>query len=128
MEESTENFSEAFREGKIELALRIGHLFGRFAGLYQLTKALSPILNDQAQMRVMLRAWDSLDTSVVVDQCVLSSHCQYVSLKKTLDEFYEWLVNVAKSPSRGEKWIRKLGEWVEGRLNEAEAKNVPLDS
>lgn len=128
MEESMHNYAPDFAETKIELAVRVGHLFGRFAALYQLSTALSPILSDRVQVKTMLKSWDALDLRVVVDQCVLSSNCRSEFVEDVFDGFQNWLEDVEKSPSRGDKWISKLGEWVEGKIEEAQQYGVTLSS
>lgn len=124
MEQSTQNFSSEFCEPKIELAVRAGHFMLRFADLYQVSAALSPILSNSEQVQTMLRAWDKLDKRSVADQCALSFDCKPDTLAKVMSSFRGWLSETAAAPSRGKLAIEKLGIWLQEMLENMQNKGV----
>jgi regulatory factor X len=124
MEQSMQNFSSGFCEPKIELSVRLGHLFQRFLALYQLTAALAPMISDPKQVQLMESAWDNLDDQSIFDQCALSSECRPELLSDIMIGFSIWLSDCEASPSNGLQSMDKLGNWIQGLVDSIRGPNL----
>jgi len=105
-----ENYGNTFVEPKVELGARFGHLVLRFLDIYQVTQALSTVLNNPKQLLEMRRSWSKIDFESVRNQSALVCNCRHEDLVQLLEvEFFGILDGLSNS---GEP-VRDIMSWAD---------------
>ncbi|KAG8932553.1 hypothetical protein FRC02_000931 [Tulasnella sp. 418] len=117
-----ENYGNTFVEPKVELGARFGHLVLRFLDMYQVTQALSSVLNNHKQLVDMRRAWGEIDFESVRNQAALVCNCRHGDLLQLLEVDFVQLLDglLAISGSGGVNGnvvtsdpVREVMEWAD---------------
>lgn len=82
----------------------------RFLDIYQVTQALSTVLNNQKQLLEMRRSWGKIDFESVRNQSALVCNCRHEDLVQLLEvEFVAILDGLTKSSEP----VRDIMSWAD---------------
>jgi regulatory factor X len=105
-----DHYGNTFVEPKVELGARFGHLVLRFLDIFQVTQALSRVLQSPDQLADMRRAWDSIDFESVRNQSALVCNCRHEDLVQLLEvDFLNMLDGLVRSPEP----VRDVMAWAD---------------
>ncbi|KAF9009051.1 hypothetical protein BDQ17DRAFT_1448955 [Cyathus striatus] len=105
-----DNYGNTFVEPKVELGARFGHLVLRFLDIYQVTQALSTVLNNHKQLAEMRRSWQKVDFESVRNQSALVCNCRHEDLVQLLEVEF---VTLLDSLSKSNEPVREVMTWAD---------------
>lgn len=130
-----ENYGSTFVEPKVELGARFGHLVCtsrfsrkspcqgdvanrflfplysvRFLDIYQVTQALSTVLQNPKQLADMRRAWSEIDFESVRNQSALVCNCRHEDLIQLLEVDF---VTLLDGLQRSSEPVREVMLWAD---------------
>lgn len=123
-----ENYGTTFKEPKVELGARFGHLVCkwsvhvsttalitlalvvRFLDIFQVTQALTTVLSNPKQLADMRRSWNNVDFESVRNQAALVCNCRHEDLVQLLEVDFTKMMDALSTTSEP---VRTVMAWAD---------------